>query len=386
MQHDPGFTAPPNLDDVLAVPASRGAWRVRAIAAGVTAVACVVLLAQLAWPRLAHPATQAPSSYSFLLTSNVTWASFAVVIGNKRTTFAPQTPVSILLHTAASPYQVQVSAMAPPFAARQCRLTVPPAKDDTCVIQNAQPTPHLAFAFGLTDLPTTQQTAVAMLIAAGLRNTVPATIIPVGGHYVTGDLLQQSHSATEPLEATLTTTVAPPNLIVDTACLQLCAAEPPDWAPSALDLWHVRLFVSQEWHFARATDGSHIGTTSENLVPHAITFDLNYDVGQAAWFFVAPTTGRALADALVQPLCDDGGTYVQSLYFVTSSAIEMYNPTPMYEDYQLAGCLIRLTATHSNQRATFLWHTAQLYTVDAGARAVEPTLVQASPQDLAALG
>lgn len=390
MQHDPDLTAPPNLDDVLAAPASQGAWRVRAWAAAVTVVAVVILSVLLFWPPTAQPASQAsnaqvPSSYTFHLASNVTWASFTVTYANHRTMFAAHSAGYITLHTGLSPYQVHVTATAPPFTARQCRLTIPPANDDTCVLQPTQSTTLLAFAFGLTDLPPAQQHAVAALVASALQANVPATVIPAGGHYVLGTLLQGSYITTVPLATKLITKATPAKLILDSSCVQLCAAPPEDWVDNQLALWHVRLFVSQEWHYARASDGAFVGTTRENLVPHAISFDLNYDVGQATWVLAQSDGARTFADALVQPLCADGNGFVQTLYFNGSSTLANYSPNAVLEDHQLAGCLITLTAAHSGQRATFLWHTAQLYTVDAAAHAVEPALVQASPQDLAAL-
>jgi hypothetical protein len=386
MQHDPDFTAPPNLDDMLAVPASQGAWRMRAIAAGATLVAVCVLLAEIVWPRLMHSVAGGSASYTFHLASNITWASFTVTHGDTRTTFAAHTAGQITLHTGPAPYQVVVTATAPPFNTQQCHLTIPPAKDDTCVVRDAHPAPLLAFAFGLSDLPATQQEAVAALVTTNLGEIAPATIIPAGGHYVLGTLLQHSYTTAVPLATSLTTAAAPAKLILDASCLQLCAAQPPDWTDNALDLWHARLFVTQEWHFARTSDGAVVGATSENLVPHAITFDLLYDAGPATWSLPQTGDARMLYDALIQPLCADGNVYVQSLYFVASSTLATYNPNAILEDHQLNGCLITLMAVQSSQHAIFLWHTAQLYAVNGAAHAVEPSLVQASPQDLAALG
>ncbi len=388
MQSDPDFSAPANLDDVLGEAGSRRAWRGRWLAAGATLLVGALLAAQLAGLRLFPQQVPAGATYTLTLASNVTWTIFTLTLNDDIRVVGNRAAAQIILHQQAEPYDLWLTAAAPPFMSQTCRIVIPFTRANTCMLVRAGQQWRVLFPFALRDLPPQEQASVAALVADSLAATQPTTGIPAGGHYVVGDVLTSSLIAPVALIASLRTTRAPTDLIPDPTCPDLCApADMAQWSPSALDLWHVRTFVRQDWYFARSADGRAVGTTHENLIPHAIQFDLNYDAAQDTWLTAPPDQATAIAAAIIPPLCADGHLFVESLYFVPASALAPYHPVPTYTDHGLNGCLLRLVPTQtstSTAAVTFLWRTGQLYAVGTVAHAAEPTLPAASALDLAA--
>jgi hypothetical protein len=390
MQSDPDFTAPPNLDDVLHRSSSRRTWRGRGLVAGATVLASVLLAAQFAGLRFLPQPAPPPVKYALALVSNVTWATFTLTQNGHTQVVGNRGAARFDLYergASSSPPSLWLSALAPPFTPQTCRLVIPPAPSGTCALIRAAPQWRVLFPFTSSDLPAQEQASVTALVNASLAATQPTMTIPVGGHYALGDILSGSLITQVALTASLRTARAPADLIPDPACPDLCAPQDAtQWTPSALDLWHVRVFVNQDWYFARTADGRAVGTAHENLIPHAIQFDLNYDAAQDTWLSAPPDQAVTLAVAVTQPLCDDGRQYVEELYFVPASSLAPYSPDPTSTDHGLNGCLLRLTPVHTGGAITFLWRTGQLYAADAAAHAVEPTLPVASTADLASFG
>ncbi len=381
MLEEPDFSAPPNLDETLQAASSRRAWRWRWIASGATLIVALVLAAQILGPRLATAfslPTSSAGKTTYELVSNATWATFT--IGGR----VLRVNTYVILPQITGTTSITITASAPPFGQQQCVIS---AKATTCAESSSDGIVRIAFRFTFDDLPPDQRAAVADGVTTALAHTQPSTLIAAGAHYALGDLINSPFLATQPLSAALLTSHSASSAIPDRACLELCA--PDDialWTPSTSLIWHTQIYVHQQWRFAHVGNGAVVGTVNEDLLSHPIHFDLIFAPATQQWDAPSDGQGETIADAVTQTLCADGYLNVQGMYFVPSSALANYAPTPTYTDHLLDGCLIQLNTIHGSGHIVFFWHTGILYSADAAAYQAEPSLPRATPQDLATFG
>jgi len=152
----------------------------------------------------------------------------------------------------------------------------------------------------------------------------------------------------------------------------------------ALDIWRLRVFVIQNWRFTRASDGTSVGDSDENDIPHPLDLILAYNSAQQRWEPPPPNAGLTPAlTAVKAELCYNGQGYIEALFFQSNPSLTQFDPTPQPVDHQMAGCLYHVPATDPHRPAAdFLWRFGQLYAANNTANQADSSLPVASMADL----